>query len=98
MLCLFKKIKNHSLHECISNKRVKIRVYTRIPTGIKVLYNKPDVFILDKIKKEILIVNVGKTSFDNLRAVETEKKHKYDLFANHYEAMYGYKKKLYHIL
>ena len=73
LLSLFKKIKNHSLYEFISNKRVKIRVDTRIPTGIKVKYNKPDVFILDKIKKGILIVKIGKTSFDNLRAVETKK-------------------------
>jgi hypothetical protein len=33
-----------------------------------VKYNKPD----------IVIVEVGITSFDNLRAVETEKKSKYD--------------------
>ena len=72
MLSLFKKIKNHSLHECISNKRVKIRVDTRIPTNNKVKYNKPDVFILDKIKKGISIVKIEKTSFDNLRAVETK--------------------------
>ncbi|EQB59702.1 hypothetical protein NAPIS_ORF02734 [Vairimorpha apis BRL 01] len=74
-----------------ANKSVEIRVDTRIPTGIKVKYNKPDVFILDKIKKEILIVEVGITRFDNLRAVETEKKHKYDLLANHCGAMNGYK-------
>ncbi|EQB60262.1 hypothetical protein NAPIS_ORF02155 [Vairimorpha apis BRL 01] len=86
-----KKIRNHSLQECISNKNVEIRVDTRIPTGIKVKYNKPDVYILDKIKKEILIVEVGITSFDNLQAVETEKKHKYDLLANHCGAMHGYK-------
>ncbi|EQB60817.1 n-acetylglucosaminylphosphatidylinositol de-n-acetylase family protein [Vairimorpha apis BRL 01] len=51
-----KKIRNHSLQECRANKSVEIRVDTRIPTSIKVKYNKPDVFILDKIKKEILIV------------------------------------------
>ncbi|MGL5898454.1 MAG: hypothetical protein ACRCZW_02085 [Lactobacillaceae bacterium] len=68
---------------------MKIRVDTRISTGIKVKYNKPDVYILDKIKKEILIVEVGITSFDNLRAVETEKKHKYDLLANHCGAIHG---------
>ena len=77
-----------------ANKSVEIRVDTRIPTGIKVKYNKPDVFILDKIKKEILIVEVGITSFDNLRAVETEKKHKYDLLANHCGAMNGYKTRI----
>ncbi|EQB62010.1 hypothetical protein NAPIS_ORF00406 [Vairimorpha apis BRL 01] len=43
---------------------------------------------------EILIVEVGITSFDNLRAVETEKKHKYDLLANHCGAMNGYKTRI----
>ena len=41
-------------------------------------YYKPDIFIYDKVKKEIVIVEVGITSFDNLRAVETEKKSNYD--------------------
>ncbi|EQB61418.1 hypothetical protein NAPIS_ORF01007 [Vairimorpha apis BRL 01] len=43
---------------------------------------------------KILIVEVGITSFDNLQAVETEKKHKYDLLANHCGAMHGYKTKI----
>ena len=64
-----------------------------MPTNIKVKYNKPYVYILDKTKKQILIVEVRITSFDNLRFVETEKKHKYDLLAYHYRAMYGYKTK-----
>jgi hypothetical protein len=46
--------------------KVEIRVDTRIPTRIQVKYNKPDIFILDKVKKEIIIVEVGITSFDNL--------------------------------
>ena len=46
-------------------------------------YNKPDIFILDKVKKEIIIVEVGITGFDNLRTVETEKAHKCDYLANH---------------
>ncbi|KAF9761309.1 hypothetical protein NGRA_2734 [Nosema granulosis] len=41
-----KKIRNHSLQECVSNDLAEIRVYTRIPTGIKVKYSKPDIFIL----------------------------------------------------
>ncbi|KAF9758284.1 hypothetical protein NGRA_3165 [Nosema granulosis] len=84
-----KKIRNHSLQECVSNDRAEIRVDTRIPTGIQVKYNKPDIFVLDKVKKEILIVEVGITSFDHLRCVEVEKKHKYDLLANHCEALHG---------
>jgi len=76
------KIRKRSVQECIANNRVEIRVDTRIPTGIQVKYNKPDIFIYDKMRNEIVIVEVGITSFDNLHTVETEKKHKYDLLAN----------------
>ncbi|KAF9763739.1 hypothetical protein NGRA_1082 [Nosema granulosis] len=78
-----KKIRNHSLQECVSNDLAEIRIDTRIPTGIKVKYNKPDIFILVKLRKEILFVEVGITSFDHLRAVEYKKKDKYDLLVNH---------------
>ncbi|EQB62138.1 hypothetical protein NAPIS_ORF00286, partial [Vairimorpha apis BRL 01] len=53
--------------------------FNSFTANIKVKYNKPD---------------VGITSFDNLRAVETEKKHKYDLLANHCGAMNGYKTRI----
>lgn len=89
-----KKISKHSVQECVSNERVEIRVDTRIPTGIQVKCNKPDIFILNKAKKELLIVKVGITSFDNLRTVETEKKHKYDLLANHCGVLYKSKTKI----
>jgi hypothetical protein len=89
-----KKIRNHSLQECISNDQVEIRVDTRIQTGIQVKYNKPDIFILDKLNKEVVIVEVGITSFDHLRTVEVEKKHKYDLLANHVGALHGFKTKI----
>jgi hypothetical protein len=62
-----------------------------IPTGIKINYNKPDIFVLEKQNKEILIVEVGITSFEHLRSVEVEEKHKYDLLANHCGALHGYK-------
>jgi hypothetical protein len=53
-----------------------------------VKYNKPDILIYGKIKKEIVIIEIGITSFDNLRAVETEKERKYDLLANHIGALH----------
>jgi hypothetical protein len=83
-----KKIGSHSVQQCIANNRVEIRVDTRISTRIQVKYNKPDIFIFDKVKREIVIVEVGITSFDNLRAVETEKKNKYDYLANHCAAIH----------
>jgi hypothetical protein len=83
-----RKIGKHSVQQCIANSKVEIRVDSRIATRINVKYNKPDIFIYDKVKNEIVIVEVGITSFDNLRAVETEKQHKYDYLANHCGAMY----------
>lgn len=43
-----KKIRNHSIQEILSNKRVVIKVDTRIPTDVKIDANKPDIFIYDK--------------------------------------------------
>jgi hypothetical protein len=50
--------------------------------------------MFDKIKKEILIVEIGITSFENLRAVEVGNKHKYDLLANHVGALNKVKTKI----
>lgn len=88
------KIRNHSVQTCITTKDLEIRVDTRIQSAIKVKYNKPDIYIVDKIRKEIIIVEVGITGFDNLRTVETEKKHKYDLLANHTASMYKYRSRI----
>nr|XP_013180906.1 unnamed protein product [Papilio xuthus] len=43
------------------------------------------------IQKEIIIVEVGITSIDNLQQVETEKLRKYDLIANELSQIYGFK-------
>jgi hypothetical protein len=72
-----RRIGSFSVQECIANSRVEVRVDSRIQIGIQAKYNKPDIFIYDKIKKEIVIIEIGITSFDNLRAVEKERK--YDL-------------------
>lgn len=39
---------------------------TIISTGIKIIYNKLDMFIIDQINKEILNVEVRITSFYNM--------------------------------
>ncbi|KAF9761857.1 hypothetical protein NGRA_2372, partial [Nosema granulosis] len=68
-----KKLRNHSVQEITSNKYVEIRVDTFVKTDIKVKHNRPDLIVIDKRGKDILIVEVGITSFDNLQQVETEK-------------------------
>ena len=74
----------------ISKQNVKIGVDSRIQTGIKVKYNKPDIVVIDKVKKQIDIIEVGITSYENLKTVETEKSRKYDLLANHMGVMYKF--------
>ena len=64
------------------NENLEIRVDTRIRTDTNIRANKPDIFVYDKIRKEIILIEVGITSQDNLQSVECEKLHKYDMLAN----------------
>jgi hypothetical protein len=57
-----RRIKSHSVQTRIINERVEVQVDTRIATNTNVKYNKPDIFIFDKLKREITIVEVGITS------------------------------------
>ena len=49
---------------------------------------QPDIFIRDKKKNEIILIEVGITSQEQLITVETEKKRKYDLLAKELSMMY----------
>ncbi|KAF7683547.1 hypothetical protein TCON_1240 [Astathelohania contejeani] len=73
-----KKLQTHSVQEVMENERAEIRVDTRIRTDILIKNNRPDIFIYDKKDNEIILVEVGITSQDNLQIVETEEKRKYD--------------------
>ncbi|TBU20928.1 hypothetical protein CWI38_0008p0010, partial [Hamiltosporidium tvaerminnensis] len=77
-----KRIKSHSVQEILDNEYAEIRVDTRIKTDVKIRNNRPDIFILDKKKNKITLIEVGITSQDSLQIVETEKLRKYDLLAN----------------
>ncbi|KAK1348760.1 hypothetical protein LUQ84_001911 [Hamiltosporidium tvaerminnensis] len=54
----------------------------------KIRNNRPDIFILDKKKNKITLIEVGITSQDSLQIVETEKLRKYDLLANELGLIY----------
>ncbi|KAF7684614.1 hypothetical protein TCON_0200 [Astathelohania contejeani] len=71
-----KKLRCHSVQEVMENEKAEIRVDTRIRTDILIKNNRPDIFIYDKKENEIILVEVGITSQDNLQIVETEKKRK----------------------
>ncbi|TBU12288.1 hypothetical protein CWI38_0816p0020 [Hamiltosporidium tvaerminnensis] len=77
-----KRIRSHSVQEILDNEYAKIRVYIRIKTDVKIRNNRPDIFILDKKKNKITLIEVGITSQDSLQIVEIEKLRKYDLLAN----------------
>ncbi|TBU11242.1 hypothetical protein CWI38_1307p0020 [Hamiltosporidium tvaerminnensis] len=77
-----KRIRSHSVQEILDNEYAEIRVDTRIKTDVKIRNNRPDIFILDKKKNMITLIEVGITSQDSLQIVETEKLRKYDLLAD----------------
>ena len=83
-----KKMRTHSVQEIVANKQVEIRVDTRIQTDIKIEKNRPDLFVFDKIKNEIILIEVGITNQDIINTVENEKRRKYDLLANELSLMY----------
>ena len=57
-----RRIRSHSVQEIVANELAEIRVDTRIRTGIKISANRPDIFVHDKKKNEILLIEVGITS------------------------------------
>ncbi|TBU13435.1 reverse transcriptase [Hamiltosporidium tvaerminnensis] len=73
-----KRIRSHSVQEILDNEYAEIRADTRI----KIRCNIPDIYILDKKKNKITLIEKGITSQDSLQIVETEKLRKYDLLAN----------------
>ncbi|TBU07020.1 hypothetical protein CWI38_2467p0010, partial [Hamiltosporidium tvaerminnensis] len=83
-----KRIRSHSVQEILDNEYAEIRVDTRIKTDVKIRNNRPDIFILDKKKNKITLIEVGITSQDSLQIVETEKLKKYDLLANELGLIY----------
>ncbi|TBU11584.1 hypothetical protein CWI38_1129p0030, partial [Hamiltosporidium tvaerminnensis] len=83
-----KRIRSHSVQEILDNEYAEIRVDTRIKTDVKIRNNRPDIFILDKKKNKITLIEVGITSQDSLQIVETENLRKYDLLANELGLIY----------
>src|ERR1700722_8471200 len=50
--------------------------------------NRPDLFVLDKRRNEIMLIEVGITNQDLLQSVELEKTRKYNLLANELSLIY----------
>ena len=77
-----KRMKTHSVQEIVGNDKVEIRVDTRIKTDTRVGHDRPDIFVKDKRRNTITLIEVGITNQDILQTVETEKLRKYDVLAN----------------
>jgi hypothetical protein len=56
---------------------VHIKIDTPVRTDTYMQHNKPDIVVQDKVKYEIIIVEAGITSQDELQTVEVEKMRKY---------------------
>ena len=82
------------VQEVVANENVEIGTYTRIKTYIKIQHNRPDLFIHDKKKKEITLIEVGTTNLDLSAQVENEKTRNYDLVANELALSYKCKVKI----
>ncbi|KAI5150893.1 hypothetical protein ENBRE01_1768 [Enteropsectra breve] len=83
-----KRLKNYNVESIIENPRVVIKSDLPILTDIKIKENKPDLYIFDKVKNEIIIIEVGVTNKDILANTETRKKHKYELLGRELKQMY----------
>jgi hypothetical protein len=66
-------MRSYSVQEVVANGNAEIRVDNRIYTDIKIQHNKPDLFIYDKKRKEITLIEVGITNLDILNRVQNEK-------------------------
>ncbi|TBU07250.1 hypothetical protein CWI39_0345p0010 [Hamiltosporidium magnivora] len=57
-----KRIRSHSVQEILYNEYAEIRVDTRIKTDVNIRCNRPDIFVSDKRKNKIPLIEVGITS------------------------------------
>ena len=89
-----KKLRTHSAQETMSNEFGEIRVDTKIKTDIKINNNRPDIFVYDKKRKEIILIEIGIANQDLLQTVEVEKQRKYDILANELSLLYKCKSKI----
>eukprot|EP00734_Pompholyxophrys_sp_LG126_P000377 Pompholyxophrys_sp_v1_NODE_145_length_1573_cov_1.496047.p1 type:complete len:206 gc:universal NODE_145_length_1573_cov_1.496047:1181-564(-) len=89
-----KRLRTHSVQEISANADVEIRVDTTVATSTKQSANRPDIVVHDKKRREIILIEVGITSQDQLTIVENEKKRKYDVLANEMGAMHKCRTKI----
>ncbi|KAG0435198.1 hypothetical protein DMUE_4838 [Dictyocoela muelleri] len=82
----FKYIKTRNVYEI---DQVKILVDIPIKTDTLITENRPDIVLINKNEKQIYFIEVGITSHENLKQVESWKKRKYELLGREYGRMTG---------
>ena len=73
---------------------VKIRINTRIITDIKIQHNRPDLFVYDKKRKEITLIEAGITNLYILTQIENKMTKKNNFIANELALSYKCKVKI----
>ena len=63
-------------------------------TNVRIQHDRPDILAIDKRKHEAVIIEIGITSQNLLKQVETEKLHKYDLLAGDVSLFYRWTTKI----
>ncbi|TBU03802.1 hypothetical protein CWI36_0859p0010, partial [Hamiltosporidium magnivora] len=53
-----KRIRSHSVQEILYNEYAEIRVDTRIKTDVNIRCNRPDIFVSDKRKNKIPLIEL----------------------------------------
>ena len=85
------KISKHKIEPILNNHNALIKSDLPLRTRTKLDYNRPDIFVLDYRKKEIIIVEIGVTNSETLVKVEIEKARKYQRLAEELKIIHGAK-------
>jgi hypothetical protein len=83
-----RKIRAYKVYKEKENENAIIKTDVPLKTDITIVHNKPDIFVYDKKRNKITLIEVGITSQDNLEKVEIDKKRKYELLANELKNLY----------
>ncbi|MEG2848334.1 MAG: reverse transcriptase family protein [Bacilli bacterium] len=82
------KLRGYKINPVIENDKAILKFDCPIKTSNRIENNKPDIFLYDKIKNKIILIEVGITNLDKIKTVESEKYRKYDVLANELKCIY----------
>ena len=77
-----RRVRNFRVGDILENERAKLYFDVHIKTPVYIKHNRPDIVVIDKAKRQALIIEVGISSDHEIRRVEKEKFDKYLLLAD----------------